>query len=425
VRLNLRRWDQLALAAVVLGALVRALWVFVLHQPFDHIYSDMQGYVQRAEKLAEGGPLFPYDAHYPPGTHFLLAVPFRIFGAGDTGLWAAAVLWWALSSLGPFFMWRLARLLLTPAAAALTALFCAVWPLHVTYAGFFSSETPSIGLLSGGLWLAYRAQRTVRRDEAASHGLAAGLVAGAAIAVRVMFVLNFLIVAIQTLLRHPRGLRAVAAATAGVAVVMAGVIAHNSAAEDRLAGPDGHGGLVFFIGHCDVKYVALTGKGGNFGFGPPPQFQLGRGRTYNLPDHAPWDAGFFYREGLQCIRENGVNHLSILTLSLANMTATTLLWPHVNEPRLRDVVTVANFLYSLALLPIVAGALVLASRRRAAGLPSGELTMLLHLSMIVPVAIIAAVGEPRYRTVYDLFGLALLAAIVADRFFDPRPTRQT
>jgi 4-amino-4-deoxy-L-arabinose transferase-like glycosyltransferase len=424
VRLDVRRWDHLALAAVALGALVRALWVFVLHQPFDHIYSDMGGYVSRAQKLAQGGPLFPFDASYPPGTHLLLAVPFRIFGVGATGLWAAAVLWWAFSSLAPFFMWRLARLLLTPAAAALTGLFCAVWPLHVTYAGYFSSETPSLALLSGGLWLAYRARRSAGRGEIVAHALAAGLVAGAAIAVRVLFVLNFLIAGIGMLLRRPRQIRAFAAAAAGVTVVMAGVIAHNSAAENRLAGPDGHAGLVFFIGHCDVRFVTLRGEG-SFEFAPPPQLQLGRGRTYDFADRTPWDAGFFYREGLKCVQENGVNHLSILTLSLANMTATTLLWPQANEPHLRDVVTVTNFLYTLALLPIVAGALVLASRRRAAGVPSGEVTMLLHLSMLVPVAIIAAVGEPRYRTVYDLFGLALLAAIIADRFFDRRTSPKT
>jgi hypothetical protein len=67
--------------------------------------------------------------------------------------------------------------------------------------------------------------------------------------------------------------------------------------------------------------------------------------------------------------------------------------------------------------------LLLIAKRRRVGEPVGEQTLLLHFAMVIPIAVIAGVGEPRYRTVYDLLGIALLAAVVADRWLDRRESR--
>src|SRR4051812_19458437 len=163
MRLDDRRWDRVALLAIAAGAVARGLWVFRLPPPRGYLYSDMQTYVRYAADLADGHDLNVYATLQPQGTHFLLALPLTIFGAGRHGLWGAAVLWWALSAATPFFAWRLARILLTPPAAALTALFTAIWPLHVTIAGYFLSETPSLAFLVAALWIAYRVDQSGRR----------------------------------------------------------------------------------------------------------------------------------------------------------------------------------------------------------------------------------------------------------------------
>src|SRR3712207_528391 len=119
------RWNRIALVSILTGAIVRIVWGLVLHPPFDYLYSDMGSYVERAQRFATGAGLQRFDAFFPPGTHMLLAAPMTLFGTGGAGLWAGAVLWCALSAAIPLFAWRLAHLLLTPAAAALTALFCA------------------------------------------------------------------------------------------------------------------------------------------------------------------------------------------------------------------------------------------------------------------------------------------------------------
>jgi len=136
------RWDTLALAYVLAGAIVRIIWGLVIHPPFDYLYSDMGVYVERAQRLATGAGLVWADAFFPPETHLLLAAPMTLFGTERAGLWVGAVLWCALSTAIPLFAWRLARLLLTPAAAALTALFCAFWPLYITYGGTSPPRRP-------------------------------------------------------------------------------------------------------------------------------------------------------------------------------------------------------------------------------------------------------------------------------------------
>jgi hypothetical protein len=96
------------------------------------------------------------------------------------------------------------------------------------------------------------------------------------------------------------------------------------------------------------------------------------------------------------------------------MTATTVPWPQVAENGQRGVVQASNLLYSFLLPLIVAGSLLQIRRRHALGRPSGEAVMLAHLACVVLVAVIYY-GDPRMRSSYDVFGLSLLAALVADR----------
>jgi 4-amino-4-deoxy-L-arabinose transferase-like glycosyltransferase len=414
VALPSNRWDRIALAALLVGAVARAVWVFVLHQPFDHVYSDMDEYVTKAKRLATGDGLNPFDAFHSPGTQFLLAVPFRIFGTGHAGEWAAAVLWWGLSSLTPLFAWRLGLVLLTRPAAALTALFAALWPLHVTVAGFFSSETPATALLTGGVWLSVRALKAHPADRL-TQGLCAGVVLGSAAAVRAQFLLNLGIVALMYLRGARTRLVTIAAATVGVAVVFAGVVVHNSLAMGNLTGLDTHGGQAFFIGHCDVRKLTTRKDGFHYVFGPPPAAQRQAGRTYEFNGHQPWEQWFFYGQGFHCVNEDGVAHLGLVARGIADMTALTQPWPMSNEPVLRVVVTSTNFLYSVALPLIIVAALLGASRAPRGLRRSGEILLLANLACVFVVGALWALGEPRYRLPYDVFGLALLAAVLSRR----------
>ncbi|MGD9893401.1 MAG: glycosyltransferase family 39 protein [Dehalococcoidia bacterium] len=415
-RVTPAQWDALAVAAIVVGVLLRVVWGLLLHPSVDYIYSDMAGYVERAQRLAAGSGLVRYDAFYPPATHILLAVPLKVLDTGRAGLWGGAVLWSALSSLTPLLMWRLARHLLTPAAAALTALLCALWPLHITYGGVFTSETPAIALLVAALWLGYRAG-WARGRAALGLGLVAGLLWGAAIAVRPQSGLNWLVLAVPLVLQSRRQALALAGIVVGTAVPLVGVLVHNSVAAGKPTGISENSGLVFWQGHCEVNTVTTVdpNTGVRFVFGSPVDIQRGGGQDYYFEDHLVWDQPFFYAQGWECIRDDGLGHVRRILRNVLDMTATTVPWPQSNnETGQREVVRVSNFVYSALLAGIVVEALALARRRRVSGRPAGEAVMLAHLASMITLAIVFS-GDPRYRTPSDVFGLALLAALLADR----------
>jgi hypothetical protein len=42
------RSDRVAIGSIVAGSLLRVVWILLAHPPTDYVFSDMQGYVQRA-----------------------------------------------------------------------------------------------------------------------------------------------------------------------------------------------------------------------------------------------------------------------------------------------------------------------------------------------------------------------------------------
>jgi 4-amino-4-deoxy-L-arabinose transferase-like glycosyltransferase len=410
------RWDLVAVASILVGVVVRVVWGLVIHPPFDYIYSDMDGYVGRAQRLVMGTGQVRYDAFFPPGTHALLAIPMTLFGTERAGLWAGAVLWCALSAAIPFFAWRLARLLLTPAAAALTALLCALWPLYITYGGYFTSETPSLAFLLASLWAGYAAARSSGR-RAGWLGLLAGLLGGVAVANRPQLILNLAVLALPLLAGPRRKGLVLGGIVAGTAVVLAGAVLHNSAAADKPTGLSENAGLNFWIGHCDVHDVTTTipARHLTFKISNPVYTQLGRGDSYFFRGHLMWDQAFFYKLGLGCIERDGLGHVRLLASNVLNMTATTVPWPQVDEGGQGGLVRVSNLAYSLMLPLVVLYTVFIIVWRPASRISSGEAVMLLQLACALLVAIFFF-GDPRVRSTYDVFGLALLAGCIVDLF---------
>src|ERR687890_1208353 len=116
---------------------------------------------------------------------------------------------------------------------------------------------------------------------------------------------------------------------------------------------------------------------------------------------------------LQRVDGGALGRARVLAGTVLNMTATTVPWPQSNGGGQRTVVQVSNLAYSL-LLPLIVIYSVFVIRRRPSGWSSGETVLLLQLACLLVVAIFFF-GDPRVRSTYDVFGLALLAARIADR----------
>lgn len=406
MRLSGRHWDRFALAAIAVGAAARAVWIFWLHKPLDYLYSDMSTYLLGAKQIADWQGLDVYTTFQPQGMHLLLALPLAVLGDGRAGLWGAAAIWWVLGSATPFFAWRLARLLLTPAAAALTALFVAIWPLSVTYSGYFLSETPGLAFLLAALWLGYEAQRRAGRP-ALLLGVLAGALGAAAVAIRPQYLLNLALVAIPFVPRRRLNWLATGGFAAVAVTLLIGVCAFNTAVAGRPTTLSREGGVTFYLGQCHVRHVEVQTATTDYFVEPPVYVQTGGNVAY-FAGHQLWDDGFFYRKGLHCLSQQGWHWPVHAARMLADMTATSIPWPQVGQPTLRSVANWTNTVYGYGLLPLV---ILLALVRIARRVPTapGEKALLAHLLCIVPVALVYF-GDPRFRSTYDVFGLALLAA---------------
>jgi hypothetical protein len=411
-------WETIARVSIILGAAIRAVWVLVLHPPLDHIYSDSKTYVDTAMHLAQLATPERFDAFYPPGTRLLLAIPLALIGTDRDGLTAAAVLWTVLSALTPYFMWRYLRLLLPLPAAAIGAALCALWPLHIAYAGFFTSETPGLALLALSLWLAERSVRSLRTRD----GLLAGFAGGVAAAIRPAFALNVALAALP-LVRRARIRVAPLAALAGGSILVLGlVLAHEGLIAGRIVGVSENSGITFYLGHCDIRRVTTgTSETLTYTFQTPVATQLDRGRNVSFPDHQVWDQEFFYSQGLSCIAADGLAHARIIVRNIYDMGLSTVPWPPSNDEGLKQVATFANVGY-VVLLPFIVFWTVRKIRRSwPLGGGRSELMLLGQLALALATAIVYF-GDPRFRVPFDVFGLALAGSLIADRIAPPGQT---
>ena len=167
-----RRW---LLTLTVLALLTRLLWVLVIHPPGNYVFSDMGMYVKRATDLAVNGPRdgvrdLAWQAY---GTHFLLALPFKLFGAGAP-FRAAAVLWGLLgAAVVPLTYLLACRVLPTARLAKVAGVAALLWYPNLSTTGFFLSETPFLCMqLLAVYWLVQVLQSGARAWPA---GIAAAL----------------------------------------------------------------------------------------------------------------------------------------------------------------------------------------------------------------------------------------------------------
>ena len=416
-------WDRIAVAAIVLGASLRILWILVIHPPVNYLYSDMRVYVLRALQLGSGAPLTPDDAFFPPGTQMLLSVPLGLFGV-EVGLWVAATLWCVLSVATIYMSWRLTRNLLTSAAAALTALLCAIWPLFISYGGYFTSETPALAFLVAALWAGTAAQRSAGRW-ASTLAVLSGVLGGAASAIRPQLLINITVLVAIIIFTSRRAVALVSCMLIGLAAVLGLVVIHNSLASNQLTGLARNGGLNFWFGHCKARSVTILDAENKkvAEVRHPVPSEAGRSGDYIVRNQALSDDDFFVGLGRECIEQDGLGHVLRLGRNVFDMTASTTPWPQSQTGGWpRGVVQASNVVYSVLLVFIVIGSIDLIRRRKREGKGGGEVFMVLNLVCIVMVAILV-LGDPRVRTVYDVFGFALLGALLADRLHLDEPSQ--
>ena len=131
----------------IIALAIRLWWSIFIAPPEDSIFSDMEGYVQRAQTLVLRGELRQYYyAVLPYGTHYLYGVEMLLWGtcayaamAINNAIFAAVGVVAITIASSYIFGWGRAVMVMGGLAS--------IWYPLVSYNGYFSSEVPFAGLL--------------------------------------------------------------------------------------------------------------------------------------------------------------------------------------------------------------------------------------------------------------------------------------
>jgi len=142
IRLERERCYPL-LVAFAAAFLIRLIWVSWIQVPGDGITSDMSGYISRGRTLLPGGPnIAPKNmVCYPYGAHTYYGLQQLVFGKGAYTVmaWFQAAASAVVVPASIAIAWRCG---LGLSAGYLVGALIALWPPAISFAGYFSSETP-------------------------------------------------------------------------------------------------------------------------------------------------------------------------------------------------------------------------------------------------------------------------------------------
>ena len=405
----------LALFTFVVAFAVRAYWAIRVQSPLTAVYSDMGGYVSRAEALLAGTT--PSDPRillmWPWGTHVIVAAELAVFGK-TSPVAIALVHAFGGAIAAPLTALLTARFTRSKLAVAISGLAVALWHPHIVYSGFFSSEiwfTSAILLFS--LFLVRHYEGRGRTGSA----LAAGLALAVAFAIRPQILMTCGIIGIVTILgwidrpfeRPRRGIvRFALPLIVPVVLTMAGsilryhrldgsygLIASNEPAQ-RLFGETS-------VGKLDSSWTAPDGSPWSWWVSPHTKHPV-------KPEDVVTFRGFVYDRKIlaqfRAERLRGVTPWQRALRMVDNvelLAARNLPWPEDDFRRFKFRHVLQQG-FATAFWPILVLAFV-----GAAYLGKHRLARLVIGAQLGTIVFVAAIylGEARYRVPYDPFIIIL------------------
>lgn len=418
-------WEQRWLLVLVIAALVvRLHWNLRVHPIGDYVYSDMRGYMRRANSLFEAwwSP-HEYDGFYPYGTHVLLYA-VQALGDGPDDFRAIGIAYAIIGALVVGMAYLLARRVshhrFVPPLVG--AILVAYYPL-VSLGGYALSEVPfSLCVVSSTYFLVRMAQDGRRRDAWAAGTLAA---LGTIVRPQILASIGLLGIFWLVFRRRMPNLRLGVMLHALLPIVLVlGFSAwrlHYHTGRYGLISENGKFNQVF--GRChNTKIFALPDnpKRHRTSFGPPPLIQLQK-REEKMPGAWPGldpaieveitytgyigDAKILGDIIDRCVAKTGwrkqAEYALVNTLMLWRYN---VMWPDSGKGEWKEHARKWGVFHAslLATPALVMAALALVLRRRATGLA----LLALH---VVGLLVVAAIyfGDTRLRTPYDPFLLVL------------------
>lgn len=436
LRLSGAVWAALGVFAVALIA--RLLWVSFVDNPYDNVFSDMAGYVNRALQLAydasnplpiEGDKrisdphaLAALAAHvdpwcancplYPPGAHMIYAAEMKLVGwSHHRALLFINCLWGA--AVAPCALLLAMRIVPKLKVAIAVGLLVALWYPLLAFCGFFSSEQPYAGAIALSAWL------LVRQVKSARGAIGVGVASSIAYLVRPQIILTLaLLVVVGVIilwLQRARGPRLPVARIVVASTILAATVGWGAVRYHHLSGRWGlvsdNGAMTRLwadtnYGRIHAVWHAPDGTPMDFFFESPPKAETG--------DHRELDFDGYVGDTriLDEARRNEVHYMTLgervvrWARNVRLLFVDDTLWPASTheDVRWRGAWSTASH---WALLGLIAPLAVLGIGSTARAPSTVLVVSAAHvLTMLAVAAFFYA--EQRYRVPYDVF-LVLLA----------------
>jgi 4-amino-4-deoxy-L-arabinose transferase-like glycosyltransferase len=393
-----------------LALIVRLVFVCRFHPPGDFVFSDMSVYEERATNLLSGASS-AWDTFTPVGYPALLAAIYALGGSASI----VGVLQALLGAVTAGLVATLAlRIFQRPLLAWTIGLAAALHLPGVLYAGYLLTETVFAFLVVAACWLLARVVEVPSRRALIVSAAALGLVLGAAATVRPNLLL--FLPALPLLLwlgsgrRWRHALLACAVVLGGFSLPVGFAALRNSRLLGRPASLGTNGGLNFYLNLADVRGVRYRERGATHRITPISNLvRFPRDEDEEAVGVPFYDDSHYYQRGLALLRDQPSRLVERGARNLVEAAGIGRqgYWPE-HDTRLTRTHRRAFFI--AALLPSLAGALLLIGRRRWAARD--------HLVLVAAAALVASnvvtvflfLGDPRMRVPFDPLVMLLAAA---------------
>jgi hypothetical protein len=401
----------LGVISYALGLVGRAWYVFIDHPYQEHIYSDMNGYLESAKRLV----LFPVgqqnisDTVYPPGTAYLFGYLMKF---GVTGF-KLSLVQLVMSAALPVLLFLIAYELTRSRVVSHFALI--VSSLYVPlayYSGFFLSENPFQFFLFFAFYLLVRSEFSVGKLRPSGFALLSGLIFAAAASLKSIGLVVGVIFLILTVVRVSKfELRRACLILASFSVGILIIILPLSQRCTRLS--DGQRCLIandfsrnYLLGHLsEVGLVTWRdpARGFTHYFGNPTYLTRGQSKNYQF-DFGVYENAKNIKLANEYIGSDPMLAVRVGLRNVWDLFFHGIPWPAPPE-KWRTLFLVTNLFYCLILL--IPSLLVFWTLRRQVSVFGIEAQLLSPL-VLLSFAVFITAPEVRYR--YPLDGFTILLA---------------
>lgn len=438
------------LLVTLLALAVRLVWNLKIHPPLEFAYSDMAGYLDRANIVLDRpwkvGTPHPYGEGFfeqigerlwgvptiwmtlfPYGTHAFLTVVKFLFGRNNAT--AIGVAYAVIGALAVSYSYATAARF-TPRrwVRRIVALILVIYYPWISLGGYALSEAPFTLCVAATAFYGLRLADEGRARDAWLLGLFAGL----GFVVRPQILVAVVLIAIHFLFRARTWKRFTLGLAMRAAIPLAFLVAISSA---RLAWHTGewkqwprkaglvstNGPMNAVFGRCHNHTLNSEAKDGKSWFGPPslgalwayekehpkPLFRLDPvfGETVKITGHM-WDAEPNQKMAAACVKKSGyLRQAKFAITHVVLLWGYNIIWPDQGQkPKWKVPMQVFCIGHAILILPGAAIAMFLAFRRRHAR----TMLIALHVWSQVITAMLYF-GDTRYRAPYD--GLLVILAI--------------